>query len=196
MQNWAITQDLRQVVYVANNLGLLAFDGTQWTRYPMANGSKVRSVLIDPKGKIYVAAQNEFGYFFPNEKGRLVYHSLSEKIPTEARNFGESWGIHLSLDGTVYFSTFQAIFTYREDTVARISEDIPLEFSFLVNEELYVLAPGKGLMRLRGTSLQDIPQGDFFADKRISAIVALSQRKMLIATFHGRLCLRRAKSMR
>src|SRR5688572_16210470 len=71
IQNWDIAQDPRGLIYIANNFGLLEFDGNRWETYRVRNGTKVRSVAIDPRGRIYVGSQGDFGYFFPNERGRL-----------------------------------------------------------------------------------------------------------------------------
>src|SRR6187431_2650477 len=64
IQNWDIAQDKRGLIYIANNFGLLEFDGNQWQVFGVPNGTKVRSVAIDPLGKIYVGCQGDFGYFF------------------------------------------------------------------------------------------------------------------------------------
>ena len=86
-QNWDIAQDARGVLYFANNNGLLQYDGTVWSCFKVANHTIVRSILIDPSGRIYVGAQGEFGYFFPRSNGRLQYHSLTDLLPPKARNF-------------------------------------------------------------------------------------------------------------
>ncbi|MBT1711895.1 hypothetical protein KK062_26875, partial [Fulvivirgaceae bacterium PWU5] len=54
IQNWAIAQNRFGLIYIANNFGLLEFDGDQWQTYGVRNGTKVRSVAIDARGRIYV----------------------------------------------------------------------------------------------------------------------------------------------
>src|SRR5688572_5857117 len=90
IQNWSITQDKRGIIYVANNFGLLEFDGEQWQLHPVGNGTKVRSVAIDSRGRIFVGSQNEFGYFFPDGQGRLRYVSLADSLDPKYRNFDEA----------------------------------------------------------------------------------------------------------
>ena len=71
-QNWDIRQDKQGVIYLANNEGLLTFDGKTWQLFPLPNKTIVRSVLIGEDGKIYVGGQDELGYFSPNSSGKLV----------------------------------------------------------------------------------------------------------------------------
>ena len=37
LQNWDIKQDKNGIIYAANNEGLLAFDGRNWTLYSLPN---------------------------------------------------------------------------------------------------------------------------------------------------------------
>ena len=79
-QNWDIAQHPNGLVYFANNGGLLEFDGVHWKCYGVSNQTNIRSVAIDKDEKIYVGAQGEFGYFYGNEKGDLIYQSLDDLV--------------------------------------------------------------------------------------------------------------------
>jgi hypothetical protein len=61
IQNFDIIQDDLGRIFVANNLGLLEYDGKNWTRYGL-NNTKVRSVFLGPDRRIYVGSQADFGY--------------------------------------------------------------------------------------------------------------------------------------
>ena len=72
-QSWDIGQDARGLVYLANNEGLLCFNGDSWHCYPISNGTCVRSLHIDSTdSRIYVGGQGELGYFSPDASGKLV----------------------------------------------------------------------------------------------------------------------------
>ena len=45
-QNWSISQSIDKNIYLANNDGLLEFNGAYWKLYPSPNGSIVRSVEV------------------------------------------------------------------------------------------------------------------------------------------------------
>ncbi|MFZ9187112.1 MAG: hypothetical protein ACO21G_00755, partial [Algoriphagus sp.] len=49
IQNFDIVQDDLGRIYVANNLGLLEYDGKNWMRYGLSN-TKVRTAFIAYKG--------------------------------------------------------------------------------------------------------------------------------------------------
>ena len=53
LQNWEIKQDKNGILYVANNEGLLTFDGRYWNLFPLPNKTIVRSVEIGLDNKIY-----------------------------------------------------------------------------------------------------------------------------------------------
>src|ERR1700743_1035392 len=79
-QNWDIQQDKLGIMYFANNEGLLTYNGENWNIYPVPSNTIVRSVQIGPDGKIYVGAQGDMGYFYPDSKGVLKYTSLKYLI--------------------------------------------------------------------------------------------------------------------
>lgn len=61
-QNWAISQSKEKYIYVANNEGLLEFNGANWTLYGSPNETKIRSVnVVD--SLIYTGCFREFGFW-------------------------------------------------------------------------------------------------------------------------------------
>lgn len=182
IQNSDIAQDARGIIYIANNFGLLEFDGTHWETYQANNGSKMRSVALHPSGRMYVGCQGEFGYFFPDQAGRYRYTSLADSLPAQFRNFDETWNVFLDHD-RVYFCTFSNIFLYERGTFTIVQPSNPLELSFFVNRELLVDERNRGLCILRNNTLELMPGGEFFKDIRISSILPLYDNRYLIATF-------------
>ena len=75
-QNWAISQGENQHIYVANNKGLLEFDGAKWKLYPTPNKTILRSVCA-VNNRIYAGNYMDFGYWETDENNSLVYLSLS-----------------------------------------------------------------------------------------------------------------------
>ena len=109
-QNWAITQDRFGILYFANNSGLLAYNGKEWKLFPLPNKTIVRSLAISQDDRIYVGGQDAFGYFFPDERGVLKYHSLLDSIPGQYRSFGDVWNIDFH-DNRIYFRSSRMIFS-------------------------------------------------------------------------------------
>lgn len=182
IQNWDIVQDKRGLVYIANNFGLLEYDGTRWQIYRVRGGSKMRSVAIDDSGKIYVGCQGDFGYFFPGPQGQLRYTSLADSLPAQYRNFDETWNVFLD-DGKVYFCTFSNIFVYDHDNFVVVKPAHPLELSFFVNRELYVDEREKGITQLNNDKLAVLQWGEFFRNKGVSSILPYYANRLIVSTF-------------
>jgi ligand-binding sensor domain-containing protein len=182
IQNWALTQDKRGILYVANNFGLLEFDGVKWQRYRVKNGTKVRTVAIDARGRIYVGCQGDFGYFFPDESGQLTYVSLADSLEQRYRNFDEAWSIFIDKE-TVYFCTFSRIYIYNGLTFSIAEPKSPLDLSFLVNRDLFVTVRQSGISKLKGTELQLVKGGEYFKEAGVSSMTPLGNNYFLVSTF-------------
>ncbi len=111
IQNFAFTQSSSGLIYVANNFGLLEYDGSEWRRYSLPNSTKIRDVAINDAGVVFVSGQAEFGYFLPNSRGKLTYHSLLDQLPEDRRSLEEIWKI-LFVGDKVIFCTFNEVFIF------------------------------------------------------------------------------------
>lgn len=114
MQNWQITQCEDGVLYVANNQGLLTFDGQVWQLHYLPQKKIARSVFADssnPNLRVYVGSFEEFGYFQRNAQNRLVYTSLKDQLKDYSFHNDEVWQIFKYQD-KIYFQTFSSYFVY------------------------------------------------------------------------------------
>lgn len=181
IQNWTIAQDRRGIIYVANNFGLLEFDGEQWQIHPVKNGTKVRSVAIDARGRLFVGSQNEFGYFFPDGQGRLSYVSLADSLDGPQRNFDEAWSIFIDQE-KVYFCTFSRLYIYDGAKIQVVETSSPLDLSFFVNRNLFVNVRDKGVCVLKGDKIEQITGGEFFKGLSVSGIIPFGPDNYLVST--------------
>lgn len=115
-QNWDICQDKNGILYFANNEGLLSFDGTYWKIYPLPNRTIVRSVAIAEDNKIYVGGQDEIGYFSPNIRGELEYHTVKHLIPEKNRSFADVWDV-VCIGKQVFFRSNNQILQLSGDRI-------------------------------------------------------------------------------
>ena len=145
LQNWEIRQDYKGVIYVANNEGLLSFDGTAWQLFPLPNRTIVRSVEIGKDNRIYVGGQGELGYFSPDPAGVLRFHSILQKIPPTDQSFGDVWDITSSAQG-VFFRCSNVIFRLENDTISRYPAPSEWGFMGVANEKVYAQDFNKGLL--------------------------------------------------
>jgi hypothetical protein len=184
IQNFDIVQDGFGRIYVANNLGLLEFDGKSWTRYGL-NNTKVRSAFLGTDGRIYVGSQADFGFLSSNEVGQLIYTSLADSLAEEIRDFDETWKV-FGDKNLIYFCTFKRIYIYNGDSIKALDPGKRLDISFQVENKIYTQIPGEGLFEVSAEGFEPIRSGDFFKDKRISNILSFDRNRWLITTFsHG-----------
>jgi ligand-binding sensor domain-containing protein/DNA-binding CsgD family transcriptional regulator len=183
-QNWDIDQDKNGNLYFANNNGLFQFDGTTWRNYKMSNADAIRCVKIDPSGKIYVGGYNEFGYFEPNEKGKLVYHSLTHWVTkAKIKSIDFVWKIHL-FDKGVVFQAFSKAFYFKNNTVQTINAPKRFQFSFLVNGRLYLQDIANGILEYKNKTLHALPGTKQLTTTEVWSIIPLPNQKLLICTLN------------
>ncbi len=183
-QNWAAVQDLRGVMYFGNNdNGVLEYDGNSWNQIPISNNSIVRSLACDNKGRVYVGAVGEFGYLKPNNLGKIIYSSLSQKLDSVNRSFSDVWKTYCKGD-TIYFSCSNNVYEYNR--VSKKIRIIPLSksgfLSFLINNELYNGDYYQGLLHLEKDSFRLALGGEFFKGKDIFTILTYDTENLIVST--------------
>lgn len=113
-QNWSVAQSKDGVIYIANNDGLLSFDGVNWRLHEMPNKRGIKSIFIDSSfasEKIYVGSFEEFGYFEKDRTNQLSYHSLTPLLGNYEFMNDEIWTIHRFHD-EIFFQSFSSYFIY------------------------------------------------------------------------------------
>lgn len=78
-QNWDIAISHIGIIYVANNLGLLEFNGNNWTTYELPDKSVVSNVTVT-NDTIYTKGKSTLGYWTRDEYGTLLY-TPADKLP-------------------------------------------------------------------------------------------------------------------
>ena len=177
-QNWDVIEGNNGILYLANNDGVLEYDGVSWRLIELPNQSVVRSLAKDIRGTIYVGGLNEFGYLSENNKGELVYVSLLDKTPKTMGLFNDIWKIKI-LDENVYFFSAKYLFKLENNHVTLIETDDNIFGIFSYNHEMYYQAKGKGLKKIHNDSILNIPFGDYFKDKNIWAFIKTKDHKIV-----------------
>lgn len=149
IQNIDFAQNRDMTLFVANNLGVLSFNGNVWQTHDFRTGKKKRSLAFDEvTDRLYVGSQGEFGFFADDWQ----YVSLVDQIPDNARDFDEVWDVFLQ-EGKVYFCTFQGIYVYDGDTITVIGKQGGLERSFLANGKIFTQSQQGRLLEMIGSEL-------------------------------------------
>ncbi len=163
IQNIDFAQNRDLTLFVANNLGVLAFNGNQWQTHALNTGKKQRSLAFDEsKSRLYIGSQGDFGFF----EHIWRYVSLLEKIPPDLRDFDEVWDVFI-FDSQVFFCTFQGIYRYDGENVSVIRRPGGFNRSFLAGNKLFTQSPTGELFEIHGDALVPIKRNG-----RINLIVA------------------------
>ncbi len=181
-QNWDINQDSNGNIYFANNEGLLQFDGSSWRTYNLPNSSEIKTVKIDASGKIFVGGYNEFGYFEANDKGKMIYFSLSKLVDRKKIKVTDFvWKIHLFKD-EVIFQTFARCYIYKKNKIKVIEAPKRFQFSYQVKNHLYIQDISTGIMEYHNNKLTPLKGSEILNNTEVWGMFSLPNNKILIAT--------------
>lgn len=181
--NMAVVQDQRGIIYAANGFKLLEFDGRRWNAYPINKEAWILSLAIDTNGIIYTGSQNEFGFFSPDTRGELRYHSLSDSLDLNEMDFSNIWKVHTCKEGVI-FQAEEKIFLYRKGETVIIKPRTSFHTSFNVGERIYVRERGNGLMELQNGALIPVAGSEIFDTTGVFLMVPYGKEsnRILIGT--------------
>jgi len=166
-QNWCISQDRREIIYVGNHTGLLEFDGVTWRLIPVPNWT-VRSMAFDNTGTLYIGGNNEIGYLAPDAKGTLNYVSLVKRLPQDKQKFSSVWHTHETQQGICFMSSKLLMRWHPGNKHLKTRETVSkFNTSFVYEGGFCLQVQGLGLLRIVNDSLKLLPGGQAFADEKI-----------------------------
>ncbi len=147
-QNWSISQSKDKNIYVANNKGLLEFNGAKWTLYESPNETIIRSVNVI-NDLIYTGCNSEFGYWQRNKLGNLYYTSLSKSLNIKFLDDEDFWNI-INIDDYILFQSLKRIYIYnaKEASYNIIESDDIIYKMFKVDDSIYFQKTEDGLYKI------------------------------------------------
>ena len=179
-QNWGISKAENGKVYVANNNGLLVFNGLNWKLYALPNKTTIRSVLA-LNDRIYTGSYEEFGYWKYNNKGELKYTSLKYLLNKTEPTSEEFWQI-FSFKNKIVFRSFQNIYVYENDIITAINPKTTIISCSATTDKLYVSTLNKGVFELLDNNqLQPVITNDTIIGAKIIS-VSNYKNSLLITT--------------
>jgi ligand-binding sensor domain-containing protein/DNA-binding CsgD family transcriptional regulator len=179
---FGISQDKNGILYFANNDGLLTFDGSYWKTYPLPNKAAIKSLAIDPSGRIYVGGQDEVGYFFPDKEGLLKFHSIKQFLPTNARQFADIWNVVL-FNNEVFFRTIECLFEYNGRQIKTFDAYGGWRLLTRTNSQLYAEDKDKGLLAFKNGQWLPCCGKTPTADLHVTGIADCSGDALMVTTF-------------
>ncbi len=178
-QNWDIDVNEEGIIYVANNQGLLSYDGQSWELLPLPNGSIIRSVFVY-EDKIFTGSYKEFGYWKKDDTGKMFYTSLIPKLGKYAMQSEEFWEI-LEFQGDIYFRSFGAIYKYDHNTIEPV-QNVVSNKMIVYKDRLLLAVRKKGLYFLDANNeLEKLPNQELLEEEMIIDM-AIQGQDLIIGT--------------
>ena len=182
LQNWGFKQAKNGIIHIANNEGLLSFDGKYWNISPLPNKTIVRSLEIDTDGKIFVGGQDEMGYFIPDSYGKMVFNSLLGKLPVAERKFEDVWEI-IQHKKEIYFRSFAKIFKYQNGEFTIYKAPSIWSFIGTCNGVLYAQDKNEGLFTYENNDWKHMELASPFPNNiEITAILKKDKETAIVTT--------------
>jgi len=180
-QNWDISKSNDGKLFVANNDGLLEFDGLNWNLWEMPNKAIIRSLLIY-QNRIYVGSYEEFGYFLKNPKGVYEYHSLIKLLDKfKIHEDEEFWQIIL-FKGAIVFRSFLSIHILEDDKISSYNLPSIAMSCNVVEGKLYVSTLDKGIFILENKNLIPFFNHSLLQNTKIISLTKTDTNQLLIST--------------
>jgi signal transduction histidine kinase len=187
----AAVQGANGVMYFANNVGLLSYDGATWRPIGLTDGSDaVRQLARGADGTIWVGGGAVMGSLREKD-GTAEFVSLWADRPAAERPKFDVFQV-LPVGGSVYFVTEQAVLIWRDRRLVTVPCPTPAGSRgprlHAIGERLYVSAPGAPLRRLADDRLATAADAPFFRDHAIVAVEAApagGDALLLLTAEHG-----------
>ncbi|PQB07658.1 transcriptional regulator [Polaribacter filamentus] len=167
-QNWDISKSENGKIYVANNNGLLEFDGIKWTLWELPNKTIIRSVLSH-NNKIYTGSYKEFGFWSKNEKGLLEYFSLSKKLKDEISSNEEIWQIE-AYNNSIIFRSFGNVYIHENGDTKKYNLPSTIISCNFIDGNLYASTLNAGIFIKKNNEFIPFINNPVFNNTKIIAI--------------------------
>jgi serine phosphatase RsbU (regulator of sigma subunit) len=185
-QNWAICQDVYNVMLFANRKGISSFDGQDWN--PVRIPVIPFSMKSDPaNGRIFIGAENSYGYLEKDPSGVYKYIAISG----EDSEIGVITRIIFN-DTVVWFYGEQSISRHnlkdnKLDLRLKSTENSTYTGMFVTHKNTFINKLGSGLFRLESDTLFPIVTGYLTEYKDILFSLPFDEKMVLLGLGDGRL---------
>ncbi|PRX53809.1 helix-turn-helix and ligand-binding sensor domain-containing protein [Flagellimonas meridianipacifica] len=182
-KNWDLTTNKDGELFVANNKGMLHFNGEEWNLYKLPNNTIIRSILSLGE-RVYTGSYEEFGYWQKNEEDIFEYHSLTHLIKNHTFTSEEFWEI-LPVGEAIFFRSFSSIYVYEKNQI-RVINPPHIVSDFIEYQGRLVVATGsKGLFVLKNNVLEPLENQELLRNKTLTDIVEVDEKLLIGSKLDG-----------
>ena len=179
--NWSIISMDNGNVLVANNSGLLDYNGVYWRLKTLPNRSIARSICLAKSGRIYVGGQDEVGYYEADSIGELRFISIRSRIPSEHLPLEDVWEF-TTVEQKVCFRSSNKVFVYDESNGFEVIEpNNPVISIDEINGEIYYTDISNGIVSIESQMPMTL-RGASIIGSQIVSILPFSKRELLVLT--------------
>jgi len=180
--NYQIVQDNRGIIFIANNQGLIEFDGINWRQHQTPEQASLKSIAC-AKNRIYVGGNGELGYFIPDKQANFTFVSLAKQVKRFKPSLPIFSKVIIASSQVIFFST-QGIYIYHITTqkFKYIAPRTRFLNIFQSSKRIFVQESNKGLFLLEADKLNFIKSSEIVASKKIQCFLPYSQGQFLLGT--------------
>lgn len=181
-QNWSISKSENNFIYVANNKGLLEYNGASWKLYDSPNEGILRSVHV-VGDRVYSGTYMDFGYWTKNAQGRLLYTSLGDNPNFIIKENEDFWGI-VDIEGYILFQSFERIYIYNtaENSFDIIESDSRINKMFKVGETIYFQKIDTGVFKIENSKQTLVVSSNVIKNTELINIFSSDSAGLLLQT--------------
>lgn len=172
----------RGFVLMANNNGLLTYDGGTWRLVPLGRSAVALSVGVSGDGRIYAGGSRTFGEVVEDPTGELIYQPLVARLDPADQGFSDVWQTLVSAEGVVYFRSRERLFILRGGDLRALAPKGGFSAAALVKNVLYVHDAAVGIEVIEGGQAAPVPGGGRFKGVLVTSISEGPDDSLLVGT--------------
>ncbi|MBI5689230.1 MAG: histidine kinase [Verrucomicrobia bacterium] len=146
-------------IYVANNTGLLEFDGARWRLLRVPGRPTVRALALDHRRRIWTANDDTICRLTPDVRGEFQAISMSSRLPAEVRNLRSAFAAVGTPEGVLVATATHLLRFGDDDGPARLwplpEGGAVLRF-WLVGDIAHWQTASRRCYRLRGDRIEPV----------------------------------------
>lgn len=182
-QNWAISQSSEGKLFIANNDGLLCYNGNDWELLESNKYLDVKAVHC-VGDKVYVAGNNNIGYWETDKNGQMKYTSLLPLLKKSNINTDETFWTIASQKERIYFHSFGSILCYDGKNIELIVRDF-ISLFYNDNDHIYTQHGSNGLFELKDKKELLISKAPLFHDRSVKFICTIADGNLILGCSNG-----------
>jgi|JI10StandDraft_1071094.scaffolds.fasta_scaffold40737_3 diguanylate cyclase (GGDEF)-like protein len=171
----------RGFVLMANNYGLLVYDGVSWRLVPLGRAGVAFSVAVGPDGRMFAGGARTFGEVVEDPSGQLLFRSLESGLGPED-SFSDVWQTIVTADGAAYFRSPERIFLVKDGQTRALAPGGRFTAAGLARNVVYAHDSSVGLVVLDGARAAAVTGGEVFRGVRVTAIAEGDPGWLLVGT--------------